>query len=60
MGKKQTAIKRFIKNYSREITAAEIRVKIIRLMLEDRERGIVSDASLRKEQNRDIYKNQQG
>ena len=49
-----------LKSYSREATLPEIRVRILKLLLEDRERGITAGAVRQKGQHRDLCEAEQG
>jgi hypothetical protein len=49
-----------VKNYTGEVSALEIRYKILRILLEERERGSVLHAGLRGQHDRDICKGEQG
>lgn len=60
MGGRRTIDRYIVRNYTGEASAMDIRFKILKLMLEDKERGIVADAGLRKQQYRDICKGEQG
>lgn len=54
MGRKSFRDRCFVRNYTNEVSAMDIRFNIIKLLLEDKERGITSDAGLRKSQYRHI------
>ncbi len=60
MGKRHSVERRIIRNYTGDVSSMEIRFKIFKLMLEDRERGGLSGAGIRKQQYRDICKREQG
>ncbi len=40
-GRENTGGRRIIKNYTGEVTAKEMRIKILKLLMDDQERGIV-------------------
>ena len=60
MGGRRARDRRVVVNYTGEASAMDIRFKILKLLLEDRERGIVPDAGMWKQQYRDICKREQG
>lgn len=60
MGGKHSGDRRIVRNYNGEISELDLRFKILRLYIEDKERGIVSDEGIQKQQHRDICKRKQG
>ena len=60
MGERRARDRCVVRNYTGEVSAMDIRLKILKLLLEDKERGIISDAGLRKQQHRDICQGKQG
>ena len=49
MGEMRIKNRRIISNYTSEVSAMDIRLKILMLLMEDKERGILSDAGMRKQ-----------
>jgi hypothetical protein len=60
MGRNRAGDRRIIKNYTGEAIAMDIRFKILKLLMEDKERSIASDAGMQKQPHRDICKGKQG
>ncbi len=60
MAGKHVKNRRVVRNYTGEVSAMDIRFKMLKLLMEDRERGIVSNAGLWKQQHRYICKGEQG
>lgn len=60
MGGRRTRDRRIVRNYTGEVSAMDIRLKILKLLMEDKERGIASDAGMRKQQHRNICEREQG
>ena len=59
MGGKLCRDRSIIINYKGEVTAMDIRVKVLELLLEDRKRGIAADDGLRRQQHRNICEREQ-
>jgi len=51
---KQDKDREIIVNYTGEVSAIDLRLQILRLLLENRERGIEADDGMRKQQHRNI------
>jgi hypothetical protein len=49
-----------IRSYTHEATLMEIRIKVLKLLMEDRERGISANACKQKRQHRDLFEAEQG
>lgn len=60
MGGRRAKERKIVMNYTGEVSSMDIRYKILRLLLEDKERGIISNAGMRKQQHRNICKREQG
>lgn len=60
MGGRRTRNRRIVRNYTGEVSAMDIRLKILKLLMEDKERGIASDAGMQKQQHRNICEREQG
>ena len=55
------AVKRnLVRNYTGEVSALEIRYRILRILLDGRERGSALHAGVRGQHDRDIHKGEQG
>lgn len=59
-GRRHVRNRKVVCNYTGEASAMDVRLKILKLFLEDEERGIVSDAGIWKQQHRDICQREQG
>jgi len=57
--RRQDAIK-VVRSYAREETLCEIRTRVLKLLMEDRERGISANAFRQKRQHRDLFEAEQG
>ncbi len=60
MGGRRAKDRKIVMRYTGEVTAEAIGIKIIKLLLEDRERGIVRDACTGKKLHRDLCEGKQG
>lgn len=60
MGRKRGNGRRIIMNYTGEVSAMDIRLKIVELYLENRKRGIAGNDGMHKQQYRNICKGKQG
>ncbi len=60
MAGRRTGRRKLIRNYTGEVSALEIRYRILRILLDGRERGSALHAGGRDQHDRDIHKGEQG
>lgn len=60
MGERRHDDRKVVRSYTHEATLMEIRIRVLKLLMEDRERGITVNACKQKKQHRDLFETEQG